>query len=431
MALEDYRKDMERCVRCSLCKFIPLEQVKGQNLANVCPSIARHNFHTYSGGGRLITALAMLKGRLDYTDKLLEIVYQCQTCGGCDISCKYGRDMEVLEPIYQFRIKCVEDGQFLPVHMLLIDGLRREDNMMQKPKAERGQWAEGLAVKDITRERAAVYYHAGCRYAFDQELWPAARGAVTILAGAGVDIGIAGKDEVCCGCRAYELGYQGEAVKYAEHNREMLKQAGVTTVVTSCSDCYYGFKVLYDKLGKRDNDLEVLHITEYLARLIKKGRIRLTRSLNMKVTYHDPCHLGRLGEPYIHWEGVEKKVMGQLIVHDPPKEYRRGTFGVYQPPRDVLKSIPALELVEMERIKEYAWCCGAGGGVKDAFPEFAAWTARERLREARATGAEALVTACPWCQRNFMDALATNGDGLKVYDIVGLVEEALGEKGRL
>jgi Fe-S oxidoreductase len=168
-----------------------------------------------------------------------------------------------------------------------------------------------------------------------------------------------------------------------------------------------------------------VHIAEYVARLLKEGRIKLHKKIPMKVTYHDPCHLGRLGEPYIHWKGVEKKVMGQLIVHDPPKEYRRGTFGIYQPPRDVLTSIPGLRLVEMNRIKEYTWCCGAGGGVKDAFPDFALFTARERIKEAKSTGAEAMVTACPWCQRNFRDAVEQYGDSLKIYDIMELVQEAL------
>jgi Fe-S oxidoreductase len=161
--------------------------------------------------------------------------------------------------------------------------------------------------------------------------------------------------------------------------------------------------------------------------LIKEGKIKLTKKVPMKVTYHDPCHLGRLGEPYIHWKGVEKKTLGDMlvVVHDPPKEYRRGTSGVYEPPRDVLKSIPDLRLVEMERIKEYAWCCGAGGGVIDAFPDYASWTASERLREAKATGAEAMVTACPWCQRNFKDAIKQNGDRFKVYDIVELVQQSI------
>jgi Fe-S oxidoreductase len=98
---------------------------------------------------------------------------------------------------------------------------------------------------------------------------------------------------------------------------------------------------------------------------------------------------------------------------------------VYEPPRDVIRSIPGVSLVEMERIKEYAWCCGAGGGVIDAYPDFARWTALERIEEARATGAEAMVTACPWCRSNFADALSESGDNLKILDIVELLDMAV------
>ena len=196
------------------------------------------------------------------------------------------------------------------------------------------------------------------------------------------------------------------------------------TVVTSCADGYYAFKVLYPKLVK-SVDFEVLHITEYLDRLIKEGKLKLTKKLPMKVTYHDPCHLGRLGEPYVPWEGKQIKIFKQAYAWDPPKPWRKGTKGVYQPPRDILDSIPGLVSVEMERIKEYTWCCGAGGGVKEAYPDFAIWTALERIEEAKATGAEAIVTACPWCVRNFKDAIEESGEQLKVYDIVELVEQAI------
>ena len=145
----------------------------------------------------------------------------------------------------------------------------------------------------------------------------------------------------------------------------------------------------------------------------------------MTVTYHDPCHLGRLAEPWIHWEGVEKKVMGQMIVHDPPKTYRRGANGVYDAPRNILQSIPGVKLVEMDRIREYAWCCGAGGGVIDAYPDFAQWTANERLKEAEGTGAEAIVSACSWCERNFLDTVKENGNSIQVLDIIQLVQKAL------
>lgn len=424
MALKDYEHDMLRCPRCSECKWIPLSVITSWRFAQVCPSIGKYNFHAYSGGGRLIMGLSVLKGRIDYTDNYLDILYACQMCGACDVSCKCSKDMEPLAINQELRIKAVEDGQLIPAHMAVIEGLRKEDNMMLRTKQERGKWAEGLNVKNIMQDKAGVYFHAGCRYDFDEELWPAVRSAIELLRKAGVDVGIAGKDENCCGCRAYELGYQGELTKYAENNIEMLKTAGIKTVVTACADCYYGFKVLYSKIGKKV-DFEVLHVTEYLDRLINGGQLKLTRRIPMKVTYHDPCHLGRLGEPFVPWEGVEKKVFNQMFIYDPPKPWRRGTNGVYQPPRDVIQSIPGMELVEMERRGEYAWCCGAGGGVIDAYPDLAIWTALERIEEAKTTGAEAMVTACPWCKRNFTDALKESGDRLKIYDIVELLEQAV------
>jgi Fe-S oxidoreductase len=180
--------------------------------------------------------------------------------------------------------------------------------------------------------------------------------------------------------------------------------------------------VLYDKYGMK-GDLEVLHITEYLDRLLKEGKLKPTGNDAINVTYHDPCHLGRLGEPWIHWEGRE--IPGHIRIFDPPKEFRRGTYGVYEPPRDILRSIPGLKLTEMDRIKEYAWCCGAGGGVDISNPDFARWTAQERISEAEATGAEALVTACPWCEKIFNETIKENGSNLKVYDIVELLDKAI------
>jgi Fe-S oxidoreductase len=401
-----------------------LAEIKSLRFAEVCPSTSRYNFHAYSASGKLIMGNAMLRGRLDYSEDYLDILYKCTLCGACDVSCKCNKDMEPLAVLQEMRIKAIEDGQLLPVHMMVIDGLRKEDNMMQGKKADRGRWAEGLDIKNITEDRAEVYYHAGCRYCYDEELWPAAKAAVNLLKKAGVDVGIAGKDENCCGGRAYELGYVGEFTKYAENNAEMLKTAGVKTVVTSCSDGYYAFKVLYPQMGIKGN-FEVLHITEYLDQLIKEGKLKPKKKLPMLVTYHDPCHLGRLGEPHVPWEGVEKKVFNQMYIYDPPKPWRKGTNGVYEPPRDVIKAIPGVELVEMERIKEYAWCCGAAGGVKEAYPDFAIWTALERLEEAKAAGAEAIVTACPWCKRNFTDAVKESGDMLKVYDVVELIEQVI------
>jgi len=424
MAWQDYVHDMQRCTRCSYCKWIPYRYMKNIDFIEGCPSISRYNWHAYSASGKFNIAYSLLQDRIEIDDTFLDVLYKCHMDGSCDVACKVQQDIEPLQLMQELRIKCVEDGQLVPAHMVVIEGLRKEDNMMQSPKADRGKWAEGLDVKDLTQENAEVIYHAGCRYAFDEELWPIARAGLTLLRDAGIDIGIMGIEEACCGGRAYELGYAGELTKYAEHQIETFRTAGVKTVVTPCSDCYACFKVLYDKIGKKPG-IEVLHITEYIQRLIKDGKLRLTREIPLTVTYHDPCHLGRLGEPWVHWQGKEYKVMGQMIVHDPPKKYRRGANGIYEIPRDILRSIPGLRLVEMYRIKEYAWCCGAGGGVIDAYPEFATWTGNERLREAEAVGAEAIVSACPWCKRNFMDAAGENGNNIEVFDIIELVQRAL------
>ena len=166
-------------------------------------------------------------------------------------------------------------------------------------------------------------------------------------------------------------------------------------------------------------------MVEYIERLIKKGKIKPRRSVPLTVTYHDPCHLGRLGESYVPWQGTRARIYGQIPVWKPSRPRYTGALGVYDPPRDILKSIPGLTLVEMERTREYAWCCGAGGGVLEAYPDFAAWTAAERLTEAKATGAEAIVSACPWCERNFADTAKGQDEEIKVYDVIDLVKMVL------
>ncbi len=191
MALEDYRGTMLGCTRCSYCKWIPFAQVKSWRFAKGCPSIDFKNFQTYSAGGRLIAYLSLLEGRSSYTDKFMEIAYECLLCGNCDVTCKVCRyDMEPLETLRELRFKLVEDGQFLPQHKPVIDNLRKEYNMMMKPKAGRGKWAEGLDVKDLPRESAQVVFHAGCQFSFDEELRKVARTAVTVLKNAGVDVGV-------------------------------------------------------------------------------------------------------------------------------------------------------------------------------------------------------------------------------------------------
>ncbi len=422
MPLEDYRSDMEMCCRCSICKFVPLEKLTENRYSYVCPSVARYNFNAYAGGGRMAVGISLLDKRIDYSGKLLDVVYNCQMCGACDISCKYAMDMEVLEPLNELRIECVESGHTLPAVDGVIAGLRKSGTLASGENVKRGDWARKLTVKNATREKAQVLFHAGCRVSADQSLWRAAQDSVILLQKAGVDIGILGEQEQCCGGRAYQMGYTQDLLGQARSTLDLIQATGAATLVTGCADCFHAFNFLYDKFGLKGK-LEVLHATQYLDRLIKERKLKPVHRVPIKVTYHDPCHLGRLGEPYIPWKG--KPLTGQIRIFDPPKEFRRGTNGVYEPPRDILKSMPGLELAEMTRIKEYAWCCGSGGGVAEANPEFAAWTAAERIEEAESTGAEVLVTACSGCTRGLRRAAADKGSRLVVSDVTELLKEAV------
>jgi Fe-S oxidoreductase len=381
-------------------------------------------FHSYSAGGRLITALSLMDGRSTVTEQVKDSVFKCNLCGQCDVSCKMCRyDMEPMAAMRELRFKLIEDGHTLSQVAPVMEGLRRDFNMLEQPRAKRGDWVQELRLKDLTKDKAEFVFHAGCRYSFDGDLGHVARTSVRILQNANVDFGIMGKSEHCCGGRAYQMGYRKELKTRADVNLAAWERAGVKTVITPCSECYYTFKRLYT--AEVGSQIQVIHMVELVDRLLQEGKLKFSKPVRMKVTYHDPCHLGRQGEPYVPWTGKEIKIFGQAVCYDPPRPKYNGAWGVYEPPRNILRAIPGLELAEMERIKEASWCCGAGGGAREAYPEFSQATASERIEEAMSTGADAIVSACPWCERNFLDSTEETGAKLKVFDIMELVEQAI------
>ncbi len=423
MTLEDFAAEMDRCSQCSYCKWIPYDQVKSWRFAKNCPSVAYYNFNSYSARGRYAIGRSLLTKQSGYSDSVREVVFTCLACGSCDVSCKVCRyNLEPLEMVRELKAKLVEDGQYLPAHQEIIESLNKHGNTLGSPRSDRGRWADGLDLPRAGSKETEILFHAGCRFSLDEQQQRSAKAAVSLLRNAGVNIAIFGGDEMCCGGRLYSMGYREVFTRYAKANIAAWKKSGVRVVVTSCADCYHAFKRLYPKLGSQ---ITVFHTVEYIDRLIQEGRIKFSQDLPITVTYHDPCHLGRQGEPYIPWQGVEKKIKGQIVVYEPNKPRYNGAWGVYDSPRRILNNLPGLKFVEMERIREYSWCCGAGGGVREAYPEFSQWSASERIAEAMATGAETLVTACPWCEKNFGEAVKTLGDPLKVYDIIDLVQQAI------
>ena len=187
------------------------------------------------------------------------------------------------------------------------------------------------------------------------------RNAVELLRKAGIEVGVAGAQEACCGGRVYELGYQGEAANFADDMLSHINASGAEVLLTACSDCFSALRYLYPRMGK-DPGIRIVHMSEYLADLIAEGPLEMVEPVPMKVTYHDPCHLGRMGEPFLPWQG-DKLDRPQQMKEDGQAR------GVRRAPRAKLTAaIAGLELEEMERIREYSWCCGAGGGGAGRLP---------------------------------------------------------------
>jgi len=419
MRLEDYAHDAVACIRCANCKWIDQNYTRSHRFSKVCPINVRYGFDAYSGGGMLTIARAMLEGRLEFTPRLLDIVYKCTLCGACDVRCKRNLDIEVLLTVEALRSKVVQEGYGpLEPHKTITQKVKQTGNRYGSPNKKRLSWLpEGVTPG----QKADVLYFVGCNSSFVQV--EIALAAAKILKASGIPFTVL-PDEWCCGQPLLTTGQEEAARGIVEHNIKAIEVSGASTVIASCAECYQTLKVKYPRfLDKKTEDMsfKVLHITEYAGQLVKSGALKLGGRANLKVTYHDPCHLGRLSEAWKPWHGV----FGKFSIPDPPREMRRGTFGIYDPPRELLRSIPGLEIVEMERAKDQAWCCGAGGAVKDAFRDFALWTARDRLEEANLTGAEAIVSSCPWCEENLKDATGDNGKGMQIYDIVQLVANAI------
>jgi len=240
-------------------------------------------------------------------------------------------------------------------------------------------------------KKADIAYFVGCTTAYRRP--EIAEATVRILNAAGVDFIVLHPEEWCCGSPALRVGRRDLFLELARHNVEAIRRAGVTRIVTSCAGCHRALSQDYPEfLG--EIPFEFVHTSELLAELIRENRLKLLKEVPETVTYHDPCHLGR-------------------------------HTGIYEQPREVLKSIPAIKFVEMSRNRENALCCGAGGGVKAGFPKFAMQAAFRRIEEVQEVGAETIVSTCPFCAHNFRDAIRESGSQLQFYDLTELILKAM------
>jgi len=265
-------------------------------------------------------------------------------------------------------------------------------NPLGEEPEKRADWAKDLGVKTYTKDTEILYFSC-CVPAYDPKVQRVARATVNILKKADVDFGILGAKEVCCGESVRKAGDENLFQSLSQSNISAFVEAGVKKIVTTSPHCYYTFGNEYPQLG---GNFEVTHSSQYLAELIKEERLKFTKELNKKVAYHDPCYLGRHSS-------------------------------IYDEPRQVLESIPGLELVEMRNFRENSLCCGGGGGRIWMETKKGERLSDLRVEQALEIGANILAVACPYCMSNFEDSVLTShGDNvIEVRDIVELVQEAI------
>ncbi|EIZ77190.1 hypothetical protein WSK_4257 [Novosphingobium sp. Rr 2-17] len=411
--LEKLHDKLGACPRCTFCKWVP--EVRSQDFAEICPSVHHGKFFSHTAGGKLIAGYALLHNRIDYTPDFIQNVYSCSMCGGCDTSCKtlLADAVEPLDSLYALRQKVTADGHAPEPLREMLDHLRTLGNPWGLPASMRGEWFRGLSLKQTQTDQAPVLFHVG-DVAFDNEEWPAIRHIASEFERRGVDFIIGGVDEPDSGGLAYDIGDQDLALNLAQQTLAWLGKSGAATVIVYSDDVFSAFRNIYPRLGLSLDPIKVIHIAQWLAEnpaTVAAGQRRDT------VTYHDSCRLGRLGEERLPWEGETVMAYNSIPVRVPEGELYLGVNGVYEEPRQLLRAVDA-EIIEMERIREFAFCCGAGGGGKQASPDFARAAARNRLQEAQRTGAEFLVSSCTACSRYMKEVAQEAGASIRVFGLI-------------
>ena len=326
-----------------------------------------------------------------------EDIWRCTTCGTCPSRCPRG--VEQIEVGVAIRRIASTYGVFpKAVRSVRAAGgsCLTDGNPLGEERDKRDAWTrdlpEGLTVKPFT-EGMEILYFVGCYFSYDPRLKKVAAATAGILDRAGVDFGILGTRESCCGESIRKAGNEEAFRTLARENIKAFIDSGVKRILVSSPHCYHTFKNEYPEFMVH---FEVVHIAQLISELIENGRLELTGNVAKKVTYHDPCYLGR---------------------HN----------GLYDPPREVLKRVPGLELTEMTDSRENSLCCGGGGGriwmetpKGERFGDL-------RLAQALAAGAEVLVTSCPYCISNFEESRLSLDDeeSLEIKDLTEIVQDAL------
>ncbi len=388
--------DLYSCVIYSQCQEVCPATASGKplNPKKLIDDLKQHLLEVGPG---------LVKGKKDATDnpaKALigeviteDVIWACTTCRACQQVCPVS--VEHVNKIIDMRRNLVMEQANIPE---TAEGALRSIEDRGHPwrgtTLSRTDWAEGLDIKTLAQDKDVdILFWVGCSYALEERSTKVAQAMAKLLKLAGVNFGILGAEESCCGEPARRLGNEYLFQMQAQKNIELLKNYGVKRIVTACPHCFNTIKNEYPQFG---GNFEVWHHTELIAQLIKEGKLKIARGRGELVTYHDPCYLGRYND-------------------------------IYQPPRQIIKNIPDIKMVEMERNREHSFCCGGGGGHMWLEERIGRRINELRTEQAMETKAQIIVTACSFCLQMFDDGIKAKAaeEKLKVMDIAELVAAQL------
>jgi len=388
MGLEEYEDVIHRCFRCGYCKFTYDFSYLGFN----CPLYSTHRLESYSPGGLMwLIHASLVKREIVWSDHLTDILYSCTMCRNCVEQCRFSFNEQLLNIFKAAKETVIEKGTVPVMVNQFLTNVYNYGNPYKNLREERGNWAEGTGIK-LYEEGDEFLYYVGCVGSYDNCSKRAAKALGEVLLESGVSFGILGNQEICDGNEVSMLGEKELFELLRRQNIQMFEDLRVRRIVTLSPHSYNAMRNQYS------GGFEVLHYTQLLRDLIESGQLRVSRGFSAKVTYHDPCLLGR---------------------------YNRE----YEAPREILNSIPVIELVEMERNRGNASCCAGGGGnfYTDVLGGGKDRPSIIRVNEAYATGAAILAVACPICMEMLENAVKTEGleEKIAVKDISEIVKESL------
>ena len=373
-------KSLNKCQQCTTCS----------GYCTVSPSF--NGIETWSSKGRMLITRGIMRGDLNFSEKIVDILFNCTKCGLCFAQCF--QDLEFHEAILYLRNKIAENNLIPQIFHTAAKNIYEHGDPSAIPVNRRVSRIKNYSKLNLP-EKAENLCWLGCTVATRTP--KTADSLINILNRTETEFTMLGKEEGCCGYVLISSGLWKEAKKIAKGVIERVEKTKAKSLITPCSGCYYTFTRLYPEILDIQMPCEILHSSQFFEKLLKNEKVKL-KPLEMNVTYHDPCSLGRHSK-------------------------------VYEPPRNILKAIPSLKLIEMPMNRNCARCCGGGGGLWSFNNNVSLDSTQTRLKEDFIpTNVNILTTACPQCQLNFRFATHLKrftNKKLKIYDITELFELAM------